>query len=85
MDLLPDKPIQRIFSSATIELSDLERLKEFTNKEIIKLSTHRAIEKAKSISLRYMLMPEHVKDCYFSYLLNSLEDKDIIVFVNSCE
>lgn len=85
MDMLPKKPIQKIFSTATIHLSDVDHLQELTEKKIVKLSTHRAIEKAKAISLKYILMPDHVKDCYFSYLLNSLDDKDIIVFFNSCE
>ena len=85
MDMLPKKQIQKIFSTATIHLSDVDHLQELTEKKIVKLSTHRAIEKAKAISLKYILMPDHVKDCYFSYLLNSLDDKDIIVFFNSCE
>ena len=85
MELLPKKPIQRIFSTATVDMEDVEKLKELTEKQIVKISTHRAIEKAKAISLKYLLLPDHVKDCYFSYLLNSFEDKDIIVFINSVE
>lgn len=85
LDLLPAKPIQRIFSTATVELSDVERLQELSDKTIVKLSTHRAIEKAKAVTLKYVLMPEHVKDCYFVHLLSKHEDKDIIVFINSCE
>lgn len=85
LDLLPKKPIQKLFSTATINLSDVDQLQELTEKQIVKVSTHRAVEKAKSISLKYILMPDHVKDCYFAYLLNSLDDQDIIVFVNSCE
>jgi superfamily II DNA/RNA helicase len=85
LELLPSKPIQKIFSTATVELSDVDRLQELTEKKIVKLSTHRAIEKAKSVSLKYLLMPDHVKDCYFTHLLRVNEDRDIIVFINSCE
>lgn len=85
LELLPKKPIQKIFSTATIHLSDVDRLQDLTEKQLVKVSTHRAVEKAKAVSLRYILLPDHVKDCYFSYLLNSLDDSDIIVFVNSCE
>lgn len=85
LDLLPKKPIQKIFSTATIYMSDVDRLQELTEKPIVKVSLHRAVEKAKTVSLKYILTPDHVKDCYFAYLLNSLEDKDVIVFVNSVE
>lgn len=85
LELLPSKPIQKIISTATVELSDVDRLQELTDKKIVKLSTHRAIEKAKSVSLKYLLMPDHVKDCYFTHLLRANEDRDIIVFINSCE
>lgn len=85
LDVLPKKPFQKIFSTATIDISDVDKLQELTEKQIVKLSTHRAIEKAKSVTLRYILLPEHVKDCYFTYFLKQNQEKDIIVFVNTCE
>ena len=58
LELLPSQLIQMIFSTATVELLDVDRLQELTKKR--KLSTHRAIEKAKSVSLKYLLMSDHV-------------------------
>lgn len=85
LDLLPKKNIQKIFSTATVDLEDVNRLNELTEKPITQISTHRAIEKAKSITLRYILMPDHVKDCYFVRLLKDYEGNDVMVFVNSVE
>ena len=65
LDLLPDKPIQKIFSTATVELSDITKIEELSTKKFHTISTHRAVETAKTVTLRYLLMPEHVKDCYF--------------------
>ena len=85
LDLLPKKNIQKVFSTATVDLEDVNRLNELTEKPITQISTHRAIEKAKSITLRYILMPDHVKDCYFVRLLKDYEGNDVMVFVNSVE
>jgi len=81
---------QTIFSSATInpgDLSDLRSLRVNTDskKELHTISLHRAVEKAKGITLRYCFMPDMVKDCYFIQLLKNYEGNDIIVFFNSCE
>lgn len=85
LELLPKKAIQKIFSTATVDLDDVKRLHELTEKQIVQISTHRAIEKAKAITLRYLLMPDHVKDCYFVRLLRDFEGNDVMVFVNSVE
>ncbi len=82
---MPKKPIQKIFSTATVDLDDVKRLNELTDKQITQISTHRAIEKAKSITLRYILMPDHLKDCYFVRLLKDFQGNDVMVFVNSVE
>lgn len=80
------RPIQRIFCTATVELSDVSQLKDLTrNAELEVVSTHRAIEKAKSVTLRYLLTPEQVKDINFVHLLKMFKGNEIIVFTNSCE
>lgn len=85
IEILPKKPIQRIFCTATVDLEDVSKIKNLSTKEIVQVSTHRGIEKAKSITLRYLLMPDHVKDCYFTQILKDFEGNDIMVFVNSVE
>jgi para-nitrobenzyl esterase len=59
-----------VLEAAGLGPTEVDKLQEWTEKKLVKLSTHRAIEKAKSVSLKYVLMPEHVKDCYFFHLLN---------------
>ena len=87
INLVPDD-VQHIFSSATIDESDLvflNKLKKKPNTSIEKISTIKALEKAKSITLKYLLMPEMVKDGYLVGLLKKYKDKEIIIFFNSCE
>ena len=87
LDALPKiRPIQRIFCTATVDLSDVSQLKDLTrNGELQIISTHRAIEKAQAITLRYLLTPEQVKDINFVHLLKMFKGNEIIVFTNSCE
>lgn len=80
-----DKKVQFIFSSATVDEGDLKKISTLTKNEVLQISTMRAIEKAKSVTLRYILLPELVKDCYFYSLLKQFEGNDIMVFVNSVE
>jgi ATP-dependent RNA helicase DDX47/RRP3 len=84
--LTTTRPIQRIFCTATVDLEDVSQLKDLTrNKELEVISTHRAIEKARSVTLRYLLTPEQVKDINFVHLLQMFKGNEIIVFTNSCE
>ena len=100
LDYVPPK-VRCVFSSATIETGDLEKISgiklggkvkggdgkglEIVLKDVEMVSCHRAVEKAKSVTLRYCLMPKMIKDCYLVELLNKYDGNDIIVFFNSCE
>lgn len=87
LELIPESAT-RIYSSATIEDSDLgfiNQLKSDRKEEITKISTIRAIEKAKSVTLKYILVPEMVKDAYLVTLIEMYQDKEIIIFFNNCE
>ena len=88
LNFLPSSA-QVIYSSATIHAKDLEDLEKLqiggVKKEITRISLHKAVEKAKSISLRYVFMPDILKDCYLLTLLKEYEGNDIIIFFNKCE
>jgi hypothetical protein len=88
LNMLPSK-CQVIYSSATINPDDLNNLESLQiggiKKEIVRVSLHKAVEKAKSISLRYCFMPQMVKDCYLVEVLKQYEGNDIIIFFNNCE
>lgn len=88
------KHVQVIYCSATVDDIDAKKFEELeiggpdsgeNQREFVKISLHRALEKAKSVTLRYCLMPEIVKDCYLVELLKRYNGNDIIVFFNNCE
>lgn len=87
-----------ILSSATVSENDLERLKglrtptsagqgpnEPEPRKLVEISLNNSIETAKSITLRYCLMPALLKDAYLLYLLEKYKGNDILVFFNKCE
>lgn len=87
-----------ILSSATVSENDLERLKGLRTptfagqgpnepelRKLVEISLNNSIETAKSITLRYCLMPALLKDAYLLYLLEKYKGNDILVFFNKCE
>lgn len=82
--------LQRIFSTATIDENDIKNIEDnFTSKTstktLKKVILQTAVEKAKTVTSRYLLLPNEIKDCYLYFLLQKYQGNDIIVFVNSCE
>ena len=87
-----------ILSSATVSENDLERLKGLRTptsagqgpnepelRKLVEISLNNSIETAKSITLRYCLMPALLKDAYLLYVLEKYKGNDILVFFNKCE
>lgn len=90
LEMLPTD-IQVVYCSATVDDMDVGKFKnlkiggEEKEREFVKVSLHKALEKAKSVALRYCLMPELIKDCYLVELLKRYDGNDIIIFFNNCE
>ena len=88
LNMMPEEA-QIVYSSATINDEDLEKLEDLklekNQKKLVKISCHRAIEKAKSVTLRYCFMPAMIKECYLVQLLKNYQGNDVIVFFNNCE
>ena len=88
-----------ILSSATVSQEDIAKLKQLRldnnlkpgelvdckQKQLVEVSLNNSIETAKSITLRYCLMPAMLKDAYLLYLLEKYKGNDVLVFFNKCE
>lgn len=79
------KKVQRVYCTATVDESEVSRLETVGGGKILRVGQHRAMELARAVTLRYLLMPLHVRDCYFVHLLNQFKGNDIMVFINSVE